>query len=439
MEFTTEEIAALTAGSVHGPAARVAGATQDSRRVESGNLFVPLVAERDGHDYITAALTAGATVYLTHREPIGGTAVKVTDTSAALNDLASAGRRRLTTNVIGITGSVGKTSTKDLLASVLRKAFVTHASAKSFNNEIGVPLTILNAPEDTEALVVEMGSRGIGHIRRLCDIARPNIGVITTVAAAHTGEFGSLENIARAKGELIEALPADGLAVLNGDVSLVSHMAARTRAHRLLFGSGPDVDVRFSQVEVDDSLRARFVVESPWGTFEVRPSTRGAHLVPNATAATATALWLGVEPSDVVAGLADAELSPWRMELTRNAVGATIINDTYNANPTSMRGALDALRAVDADRRIAVLGYMAELGELEREAHLEILDYARALGIEVVAAGTALYGVESVDDPVAAIGPLTATDAVLVKASRSAGLEAIARALAGRSVVDVEG
>ena len=430
MRFTLEEIARATGGSAFGVPVAVDGATQDSRGVGDGMLFVPLVAERDGHDFIAAALDGGAVAYLTHQQAGPGSGVLVDDTGQALLDLARTARSRIAGPVVGVTGSVGKTSTKDLLAGALGTTFRTHASAKSFNNEIGVPLTLINAPDNVDAAVIEMGSRGIGHIATLCEIASPTIGVITTVAAVHTGEFGTIDNVAIAKGELVEALPEDGLAVLNADVPLVEQMRDRTSAEVLTFGANDAADVRFSDVEVDAELRVRFRLDSPWGRLDVSPATRGAHLVPNAAAAAAVALWLGTPPELVASGLERAEMSPWRMELLPTRSGATIINDTYNANPTSMKGAIDSLKAMPGIRKIAVLGYMGELGDDERALHIEIARYARDRGIEVLSVGTELYGVEPASDPIVAIGILERGDAVLVKGSRSAGLETVAAALA---------
>ena len=429
MRFSTAEIARLTDGRLVGPDVGVDGATQDSRAVGAGQLFVPLVAERDGHDFIGSALDAGAGGYLTEREPIGGSAVVVSDTMVALRRLGMAARERLTGPVVGITGSVGKTSTKDLVVAALGEAFRAHASVRSFNNEIGVPLTLLNAPEDAQVTVVEMGARGLGHVAELCEVARPTVGVVTTVAAAHTEEFGDVETIAVAKGELIEALPADGLAVLNGDVELVSAMRARTDADVLLFGRGEQNDVRIVDVRIDDELRTEVALDSPWGRFEITPPTRGGHLAPNVAAASTVALWLGVTPEQVVAGLEGAALSPWRMEVLVAPTGATIINDSYNANPTSMRGALDSLAALRQPRKVAVLGYMAELGATEASEHRSIADYARKVGAELIAVGTSLYGVEPASDAVAMIGELDDSVAVLVKGSRAAGLEVVADAL----------
>lgn len=429
MKFTTTQAAAATNGSVYGPETEFDGATQDSRAIVPGQLFVPLVAERDGHDFVPAAMEAGATAYLTHKPPSAETAIVVDDTMAALRELASAARDRIDGTVVAITGSVGKTSSKDLLASVLNRTMRAHASVKSFNNEIGVPLTILNTPDDAEAAVIEMGARGIGHIASLCEVARPTIGIVTIVAPAHTGEFGSVESIAVAKGEIVEALPPSGLAVLNGDDDLVRHMASRTDAQVLTFGTSSGCDVAVTNIEVDEDLRATFTISTHWGEVVARPSTRGAHMATNVAAAVGTALWMGVPVAEVEAGLADAELSPWRMEVRRAVSGALVINDTYNANPTSMRGALDGLNRLPQRRKVAVLGYMGELGASEADDHLAITNEVSVMGAELIAVGTELYGLKAVDDPIQAIGRLDADTAVLVKGSRSAGLEAVAEAL----------
>ncbi len=426
----TSDIAAATGGTLHGPDVAITSATQDSRLVEPGALFIPLVAERDGHDFIPSAIDLGANAYLSHRPPLGeGTAIVVGDTMTALSTLGRAARDRLDGPVIGITGSVGKTSTKDLAAAVFAQARNTHASERSFNNEIGVPLTLINAPDDTEVALVEMGARGIGHIETLCAVGAPTVGVVTTVAGAHTGEFGSIENIAIAKGELIEALPPTGLAVLNADVPLAAGMASRSAAPVLTFGRNPSADVRVSSATLDDELRLHVRLDTPWGSLEASPATRGIQMATNTAAAVGVALHHGISQEHVVAGLSAAVVSPWRMDVRVAQSGALIINDAYNANPTSMRGALDSLSAVSRPRRIAIVGYMAELGDDERIQHEAIALAADDLGIELIAVGTDLYGVEPVDDVFKALSSLGPDLAIVVKASRSAALENLATAL----------
>lgn len=393
---------------------------------------MPLVAERDGHDFIDAAVAEGASAYLTHKPPTSGVGVEVADTTAALRDLARAARARIPGPVIGITGSVGKTSTKDLLAGAMGQAMHTHASTRSFNNEIGVPLTLLNTPDDAHAAIIEMGSRGIGHVAELCSIASPTIGIITTVAAAHTGEFGSVDNIAIAKGELVEALPSSGLAVLNGDNPYVTPMADRTSAAVLTFGASSGCNVHVRSVSLDDELRATFVLDTEWGSVTATPSTRGAHMATNVAAAAGTALWLGATIEQVEAGLTNAVISPWRMEIGHTASGALIINDSYNANPTSMRGALESLAALSHERKVAVVGYMGELGPSEGDDHRQIASEIEAAGIEMIAVGTNLYGSDPVDDPASMLTELDPSTAVLIKGSRSAGLEKVAEQLLAR-------
>ena len=432
MELRTTEIAEVTAGRLVGPDLVVRGAAIDSRLVTGGELFVPVVAERNGHDFVPAALAAGAVAYLSSRPVDDGdpeadvAAIEVGDTIVALADLGRLARGRVPDRVVGVTGSVGKTSVKDLLAAALGARWSTVASAGSFNNELGVPLTLLSASEATEALVVEMGARGRGHIASLCDIARPTVGVVTAVAAAHTAMFGSLDEVAAAKGELVEALDASGVAVLNADDPRVAAMAARTEARVLRYGSAPDADVRAEGTGLDGELRPRFRLVSPWGAADVALAVRGEHMVGNALAAAAAALACDVPVEAVAAGLGKAELSRWRMELVRLPSGARVINDAYNANPASMAAALRALAGLDARRRVAVLGQMAELGEAADAEHRAIGDLARELGIEVVAVDAPAYGgtgVAGLDEAVAALGPLGEGDAVLLKASRVVGLE----------------
>jgi UDP-N-acetylmuramoyl-tripeptide--D-alanyl-D-alanine ligase len=407
----------------------VDGASIDSRSIQPGQLFVPIVAERDGHDFIDPSMT----LYLTEREPIGGNAVIVADTSAALVELGRRARTRLPERVIGITGSVGKTTVKDLTRSILVQRFRTAASPGNFNNELGLPLTLLNAPDDAEAAVLEMGARGIGHIAMLCEIGRPSVGVVTAVAAVHTEVFGTIEDVARGKSELVAALPSSGTAVLNADDARCAAMAAVTDARVLTYSVDGRGDLTAEAVHLDDELRPRFIARTPWGDVEVRVAARGVHQVGNALAAAAAAMVSGVDLADVAAGLETVEVTRWRMELARSASGAVVINDAYNASPTSVIAALRSLVALDADRRIAFLGTMAELDDAE-QAHREVADVARELGVRVIAVAEPRYGTELVDDiaAAAALLELGPRDAVLVKGSRVAGLEALAAALLER-------
>ncbi|MGH9184842.1 MAG: UDP-N-acetylmuramoyl-tripeptide--D-alanyl-D-alanine ligase [Acidimicrobiales bacterium] len=435
MQFRASDIASATGGALLGDDVAVDGAAVDSRLVAGGELFVPIVAERDGHDFVPAAVAAGAAAYLTARgivEEVAVPAVVVDDTGRALLELGSAARSRLDASVIGITGSVGKTTVKDLTVAALGGARHVAASPRSFNNELGVPLTLVNARADTEVAVIEMGARGAGHIAVLCDVARPLVGVVTAVVAAHTEMFGSVEEVAAAKGELVEALPRDGTAVLNADNPLVLAMAERSVASVLTFGATVSADVSAEAVTLDDRLRASFRLRSPWGTAHVTLPVSGEHQVANALAAAGAALASGAAIEAVAAGLAATTLSPWRMELHRTASGAVVLNDAYNANPTSMEAALRSLAALAAGRRVAVLGIMAELGSASSAEHRRIAALAAELGIRIVAVATNQYGIEfvgGVDEAVAAVGPVGEGDAVLVKGSRVAGLERVAQAL----------
>jgi UDP-N-acetylmuramoyl-tripeptide--D-alanyl-D-alanine ligase len=425
VRFRASDAAAGIGGRLIGPDVVVDGASFDSRTTLPGQLFVPIVAERNGHEFIGAARERGAVAQLTSEaDPFrrDGTAIEVADTAEALLALAAWARRRLDATVVGVTGSVGKTSTKDLMAAACGAGRRTTANERSFNNEQGLPVTILNAPDDTEVLILEMGMRGFGHIAQLCEIARPDIGVITMVGEAHTELVGGLDGVARAKGELVEALPASGTAVLNADDERVLAMRTRTGARVLTFGTTGDV--RVSAVEFDAVARARFRVDTPWGRGTTRLAVPGLHMVTNAAAAIAVAGLVGVDLADALDALSSAVVSGMRMEVIIAPSGATVVNDAYNANPTSMRAALDALAAMDARRRVAVLGLMAEI-EDPVPAHRAVAERAAQLGVQVITSGTDLYGVEPVDDVVAALGPLGQGDVVLVKASRAAGLERV--------------
>ncbi|MGB0112840.1 MAG: UDP-N-acetylmuramoyl-tripeptide--D-alanyl-D-alanine ligase [Ilumatobacteraceae bacterium] len=429
MRIRASDAAIATGGLLLGPDVDVDGASFDSRSLQPGQLFVPIVAERNGHEYIDTAIAAGSPVFLTHetgQERHDATGIEVADTGDALLALAAWARQRLDAQVVGITGSVGKTTTKDFTAVACGAGRRTRANERSFNNDQGLPVTVLNAPDDTEVLILEMGMRGLGHIARLCDVARPDIGLVTVVGDAHTELLGGLDGVATAKGELIAALPSTGTAVLNADDERVAAMRRRTDASVVTFGAGGDV--RVSDVRVDGMARATFRVETPWGRGDVRLAVPGAHMVTNAAGALAVAGVVGVDLDAAIDALATAAVSGMRMEMLTAPGGATIVNDAYNANPTSMRAAIDALASIEVRRRVAVLGLMGEISD-PGPAHRSIADHARDRGVELVAVGTGLYGVDPVDDVVAALGDLDADTAVLVKASRAAGLERVVEAL----------
>ncbi|WP_018657262.1 UDP-N-acetylmuramoyl-tripeptide--D-alanyl-D-alanine ligase [Actinomadura flavalba] len=458
------EIAEITGGTVHGdPETVVSGPVVfDSREAGPGSLFVALRGERaDGHDYIGTAFANGAAAVLAERAPESGAAVLVKDALEALGALARGVLARLPdVRVVAVTGSAGKTSTKDLIAAVLAADGPTVAPVGSFNNEMGVPLTVLRADAGTRNLVLEMGARGIGHIAYLTGIARPGVGAVLNVGTAHLGEFGGREAIAEAKGELVEAVPPDGTAILNADDALVRAMASRTRAGVVLFGRGADADVRAVDETLDDAGRARFRLVTPEGEADVALLLHGAHAVANALAAAAVGRAAGLDVATVAAALGAAgPVSRWRMEVTERADGVTVVNDAYNANPDSTRAALDVLVHMAKGRRaFAVLGEMAELGGSAVAEHAKIGQHVARGGIaglvtvgETAAAmadGAAREGswtgeCVQVDDVGAAVAALRERlrprDVVLVKGSRVAGLERVAAALLAGAAEPVPG
>ncbi len=454
--MTLAEVAAAVGGRLDGadPHALVtAPLTADSRDVAAGGLFAALAGERaDGHDFAPAAVAAGAVAVLAGRS-CGAPAVLVDDVLAAVGRLAAAALQRLPgVAVVGVTGSSGKTTTKDLMAAVLSRRGRTVAPPGSHNNELGMPMTVLRADDATRHLVLEYSARGIGHIRYLTGIAPPRVAAVLNVGSAHLGEFGSREAIAQAKGELVEALPADGVALLNADDPLVAAMRPRTGARVLTFGRGAGADIRATGEQLDELGRPRFELYGPSGSATVRLRLHGAHQVSNALAAAGAALALGMSEVEVAAALGAAEpASRWRMEVSSAPDGVTVVNDAYNANPESTRAALDALVAIAGGRRRtwAVLGQMLELGEGAAAEHEGVGRYAAdagveqvlAVGAEPVAAGAGTRG-RTVPDVDAAVAVLRAElrpgDVVLVKASRAAGLERVAEAVLAGVATDQE-
>jgi UDP-N-acetylmuramoyl-tripeptide--D-alanyl-D-alanine ligase len=464
IELTLGEVAELVGGRLHAAdRATVVTSTVefDSRAVTSGGLFLALPGERvDGHDFVDIAVANGAVASIVTRA-VDGPSIVVDDGFAALAALASGVIRRLPgVTVIGVTGSSGKTSTKDLLAQVLAVHGPTIAPPGSFNNELGHPYTVLRAQPDTRFLVLETSARGLGHIRYLTEIAPPRIGVVLNVGSAHLGEFGSREAIASAKGELVEALPTDGVAILNADDPLVAAMAARTTARVVTVGEVATADVRAEDITVDELGRASFTLVAAPDRQPVTLRLIGGHHVGNALAVAAVALECGMTLSDIAVALSAATaVSRWRMEVTERPDGVLVINDAYNANPESMRAALKTLASVARARRtaggrsFAVLGEMAELGpdapaEHDALGRLAVrLDVSRVIAVgeqaRPIQHGAALEGSwdgESswVPDVHAAIAMLRAElrpgDVVLVKASRAASLERVALAIADDEV-----
>ena len=458
------DVVALTGGTLHPDTPQVrevvvdGPVVTDSRECGPGSLYVARVGEHaDGHDFAAATREAGAVAALTSRPLADLPCVVVDDVQTAFGAVArgvhdrarSAGMR-----TVAVTGSSGKTSTKDLLAQVLATAGETVAPTGSFNGEVGVPLTVCRVTSSTRFLVAEMGARGIGHIRYLTGIAPPDVAVVLNVGLAHVGEFGSREAIATAKGELVEALSPSGLAVLNADDPRVAAMAARTSARVVTVGVDQPADVRASDVVLDALGRPTFVLHG-WGrSLPVALLVSGAHQVGNALAVVAAAVECGLDPESATTALSAAgAASRWRMEVHERDDGVTVVNDAYNANPDSMGAALAALRAIaDAStprrRTWAVLGAMLELGEESEAAHEGVGALAARLGIDrvvvvgegarAVARGSAPEATELVADSDAAYAVLEAGlepgDVVLLKSSRDAGLRWLGDRLVGLEV-----
>jgi UDP-N-acetylmuramoyl-tripeptide--D-alanyl-D-alanine ligase len=395
--------------------------------------------------------SSGATVAIVAHVPerattaAGQAIVRVADPQAALHALARSVRDdRTDLDVIAVTGSSGKTSTKDLLYAAFSTTGAVHANPDSFNNEVGLPLTLLGIDATTRYVVTEMGARFAGNIRDLCDIARPSVGIVTNVGLAHAEHLGGPAGVARVKAELVEALPGNGLAVLNADDEWTAWMRERAACRVLTVGERADADVPITDVRVSEDLRATCKV----GDLDVDVPLRGAHQVHNAAMAVVVARHFDIAPEDVAMGLAAARGSRWRMELEHSRSGIAVLNDAYNANPASMEAAVRALAHLPVGgRRIAVLGEMRELGEHGPEAHRAIGQLVANLHIDVLvgvgeggaAIAGAAEGVDTVlvDDAPAALDAAVQRarpgDAVLVKASRAVGLEVVAEQLLAAS------
>jgi UDP-N-acetylmuramoyl-tripeptide--D-alanyl-D-alanine ligase len=451
--MTVGEIADAVGGACHevDAATRVTDVVVDSREAVPGTMFVAIAGERaDGHAFAEEACERGACVTLSGRL-IDGPCIVVDDPVLALGRLARWVRtHRLTCTVVAITGSSGKTSTKDLVAQVLHRRGRTVAAAGSFNTEVGVPLTILRADETTEFLVLEMGMRGEGHIRYLCEIAAPSVGVLINIGSAHLGMLGSVEAIAQAKGEILEGLPRDGIAIVNGDDAAVMDQARRTSATVSAFGTGTSCDIRATDLRLDDRACPAFTLHYGDRAVPVALLLHGEHSVHNALAAAAVGVTQQVPIEEIAFALgASTPQSRWRMEVRESDEGWIIVNDAYNANPDSMRAALEVLASMSANRRSwAVLGEMKELGETAEAEHEAIGRLVGDLGItRLVGVGEGARPIERAcraedsaltdamwvatpDEAVTLLrSELTPGDVVLVKASRSIGLERLAAAL----------
>jgi UDP-N-acetylmuramoyl-tripeptide--D-alanyl-D-alanine ligase len=431
VRFSTADLAVQLGGELVGPDVTIDGASIDSRTTRSGQLFIPVMADRDGHDFLPNARQAGAAAYLTSKLPVGGTAIVVDDTRVALSALGALARERLGGGVIGITGSVGKTTTKDLVGQCLRSTFRTAASERSLNNELGVPLTLVNAPDDAQWIVLEMGARGVGHIRQLTDMTRPSVGVVTSVAMAHIEFFGDLEGVFRAKSELVTSLPTSGVAVLNMDDPWVRRMGALSPCPVLGYGLDASAEVTAESIVLNPDLQPSFSLATPWGRGEVALALHGAQQVSNALAAATVALWCGVPLDAVISSLAEVAGTSLRMEVRRPSHGPVLVVDCYNANPASTEAALRSLATLPSIRKVALLGVMAELGHETEGQHRRMSSLAEELGIEVIGYQTDLYGpthVATVSAAVDLVGELTPDDALLIKGSRVARLEGVVHA-----------
>jgi UDP-N-acetylmuramoyl-tripeptide--D-alanyl-D-alanine ligase len=452
MTTTAAEIAHHARGVVVGSAdAVVTSWAFDSRALEPGACFVALRGDRDGHEFVPDAFGAGATVALVSDvlpgvgPPPGAALVQVDDVLMRLQELAAAARSaRVGLRVVGVVGSVGKTSTKDLLAAVLAP-LGCYASPASYNNEFGLPITLLNAPDDANIVVAEMGERFPGDVAALCVIAKPSVGVVTNVGLAHAEYLGGAPGAARAMGELLESLPAGGLAVLNADDEWTPTLVAAAGVEVVTVGGASGADFRIEGVELDEQLRPSFSM----GHQRFRVPLHGEHQVANAALAVVAAhRGFGVALDAAADALAGARPARWRLELHVTSGGVTVLNDAYNANPASMDAGLRALaRVPTSGRRIAVLGDMRELGVHSDDAHVVVGRLVADLGIDVLiavgpggraiadAAAVAGREVQLAADASEALALVTALvaagDTVLVKASRAVGLERVAVQLIG--------
>ncbi len=438
-------IAAVVGGSVSGDLeTMVTGpAVLDGREAEAGGLLVAFAGEHvDGHDFAEQAARRGAVAVLGSR-PTALPTIVVDDVQIALHTLArhviGVLRRGLT--VVAVTGSQGKTSTKDLLATVLSGVGPTTATLGNLNNGLGTPLTLLRADDATRYLVVEMGARHIGDIARLTALVAPDVAVVLNVGKAHIGEFGSREAIAQGKSELVLGLAPGGTAVLNADDARVDTMRSLTDGPVLTFGQAQSADVRVLGVTLDRLGRPTFELRTTDASVEVALPLIGAHQAFNAAAVAAAAQAVGVPLDTVAAALATATLSKWRMEARELSVGALLLNDSYNSSPGSARSSLDALAAIEGTRRIAVLGEILELGDRSEAEHRAVGKYAasradivlaigekvRPLAVGAGDRGLALVDARAVIDWLRA--NLVVGDVVLVKASRGAHLDEVAEAL----------
>ena len=437
MLITASEVALVAHGTLVGLDCEASGIAFDSRSLRHGQAFVALVGDADGHDYLQPAAAAGAPFAIVQRgKSIAAlTCIEVDDCDAALTALGRHCRERLSASldgrVIGITGSVGKTSTKDLVLAVLRSKYANaHGPEKSLNNDIGVPVTIINASDVCDALVLEMGMRGLGEIARLCDVGQPQIGVITEVGDAHSERVGGIDGVIRAKAELVQALSSSGIAIVNSDSVNAMKTVHGIAAQVVTFGSSESASVRWEIVSSDERgcCTVRFTAgdESAVGTVPLP----GIHMASNAASAVAVGLACGIGIAQCVHALSNAQSASQRMQWVNGRNGVRVLDDSYNANPISVAAALRTVAETPAKKRYAVLGVMAEVLHSD-SAHQEIATLCRQLGIELLALETDLYGtnVLSLTDVANTLGQVDSDTVVLVKGSRIAATERVVQAL----------
>ncbi len=454
MNFTLAEVAAAAGARAEGAAA-LTGVAVDSRSVRAGDLFVAIRGARvDGHDYARDAAARGAGALLGQRRPEGLPAafpvVIVPESVEALRRLGAAAKRKMGFRLAAITGSAGKTTTKDFTAAMLSRRFAVEKTPGNQNSQIGFPMSVVNLPRSPEWMVGEMGLSEPGDLTRLSRAFEPDVAAILLVAAAHLQFFASLDAIADGKAEILEGLKPGGTFVANADDPRVAAIAARHRGRVVRFGRSGDADVTAKDV-VAEADGSRFRLATPEGEAAVHLPVAGPHQVGNFLAAAAIAFAVGVPAADCAAASGGLRPAAHRGELVRHGSGALLFDDSYNANPSSMRAALETLAALPARRRIAVLGDMLELGAEEERWHREtgalvagradllvcVGPRARLLGEGAVAAGlpsSAVRHVASAEQAAQAIaGELGPGDAVLFKASRGIGLDRAVAALTERA------
>jgi UDP-N-acetylmuramoyl-tripeptide--D-alanyl-D-alanine ligase len=455
-----QQVAGTTGGTVVGAGSLMcSGVATDSRNMKGKDLFVALKGERfDGHSFLEDAKRAGAKAAVVsprnphlerfRRKYPDFPLVEVRETLRALGDLAGFVREGLDIIAVAITGTTGKTCTKDYLVSILSQKYKVAASPGSYNNEVGVPLTVFNIGSRDQALVVEMGARHKGDIERLSQIVKPHFAIITNVGPGHLELFKTEEEVAKTKAELARALPTGGTLALNADDEWSRWISRQTRASVVRFGSGRGANFKASRIRFDSKGRPEFELRGPDFKAEVRLPGVGKHQVANAVAASACASVIGVEVGDITRGLAGATLSPLRMDVAE-ANGYVVVDDSYNSNPCSLEAALETLNTMGSGRRtIAVLGRMAELGKNSRYYHEEagknvvglnvdllvtVGKSARSYASAALEAGMprgSVFRCDGTDDAAQLLNAIVEPgDVILVKASRVVGLDALAARL----------